>query len=403
MKNMKTTEEILNEIFIERNSSENTQKSYQRAVNNFELYFDKQLGEILIIAETEEDQRIPWRKSTLREYLIEFRGYLYNKYKSKSAKLYLTLIMSIFRHYEFVIPKLPRFSEDIEVIPILPEDIPDREMLQKCLDISSPLVTAFALFTSSSGMSRRDALNLKVKDYLEATKEYHNTMDNVSLAIKEMNTCEIDIIPVFEHLIRQKTNLPYFTFCSPEAAEAINNYLITRKVLVWDETGKVTGVRDVTPEDELFDVSYQWIGDLFEEINEKLNLGKAGRYNRFTIHMMRRYHATQLYEAGMSEDKINLLQGRTPKSVIHESYIRVKLDDLKKEYIECLPYIVVSETEKIRTKLDVEKDKNIKLEEKLVEKSETIKNYEEIFNNLDKRIKNLEEKRDEKFTINEFF
>lgn len=400
---MKTTEEILNEIFIERNSSENTQKSYQRAVNNFELYFDKQLGEILIIAETEEDQRIPWRKSTLREYLIEFRGYLYNKYKSKSAKLYLTLIMSIFRHYEFVIPKLPRFSEDIEVIPILPEDIPDREMLQKCLDISSPLVTAFALFTSSSGMSRRDALNLKVKDYLEATKEYHNTMDNVSLAIKEMNTCEIDIIPVFEHLIRQKTNLPYFTFCSPEAAEAINNYLITRKVLVWDETGKVTGVRDVTPEDELFDVSYQWIGDLFEEINEKLNLGKAGRYNRFTIHMMRRYHATQLYEAGMSEDKINLLQGRTPKSVIHESYIRVKLDDLKKEYIECLPYIVVSETEKIRTKLDVEKDKNIKLEEKLIEKSETIKNYEEIFNNLDKRIKNLEEKRDEKFTINEFF
>ena len=403
MKNMKTTEEILNEIFIERNSSENTQKSYQRAVNNFELYFDKQLGEILIIAETEEDQRIPWRKSTLREYLIEFRGYLYNKYKSKSAKLYLTLIMSIFRHYEFVIPKLPRFSEDIEVIPILPEDIPDREMLQKCLDISSPLVTAFALFTSSSGMSRRDALNLKVKDYLEATKEYHNTMDNVSLAIKEMNTCEIDIIPVFEHLIRQKTNLPYFTFCSPEAAEAINNYLITRKVLVWDETGKVTGVRDVTPEDELFDVSYQWIGDLFEEINEKLNLGKAGRYNRFTIHMMRRYHATQLYEAGMSEDKINLLQGRTPKSVIHESYIRVKLDDLKKEYIECLPYIVVSETEKIRTKLDVEKDKNIELEEKLVEKSETIKNYEEIFNNLDKRIKNLEEKRDEKFKIDEFF
>lgn len=400
---MKTTEEILNEIFIERNSSENTQKSYQRAVNNFELYFDKQLGEILIIAETEEDQRIPWRKSTLREYLIEFRGYLYNKYKSKSAKLYLTLIMSIFRHYEFVIPKLPRFSEDIEVIPILPEDIPDREMLQKCLDISSPLVTAFALFTSSSGMSRRDALNLKVKDYLEATKEYHNTMDNVSLAIKEMNTCEIDIIPVFEHLIRQKTNLPYFTFCSPEAAEAINNYLISRKVLVWDETGKITGVRDVTPEDELFDVSYQWIGDLFEEINEKLNLGKAGRYNRFTIHMMRRYHATQLYDAGMSEDKINLLQGRTPKSVIHESYIRVKLDDLKKEYIECLPYIVVSETEKIRTKLDVEKDKNIKLEEKLIEKSETIKNYEEIFNNLDKRIKNLEENRDEKFKIDEFF
>lgn len=369
---MKTTNQILNEIFRERNSSENTQKSYARSVNQFEIYFEQHLGEILIIAETEEDQGIPWRKSTLRQYLIEFRSYLYNKYKSKTAKLYLTLIISIFRHYEFVIPKLPRFSEDIEVIPILPEDIPDREMLQKCLDVSPQIVAVFALFTSSSGMSRRDALNLKVKDYLKATKEYHDNMDNVSAAIKEMNECGMDIIPVFEHLVRQKTGLPYFTFASPEAAEAINNYLISRKVLVYDETGKVTGARDVTPEDDLFDVSYQWIGDLFEEINTKLSLGKAGRYNRFTIHMMRRYHATQLHAAGMSEDKINLLQGRTPKSVIHESYIRVKVEDLKQEYIDCLPYIVISEVDKVRTKLDVEIEKNIKLETELTNKKQEI-------------------------------
>lgn len=369
MKNMKSTAEILNEIFRERNSSQNTQRAYIRSVNQFEIYFQQHLGEIIHLAETEEDQGIPWRKSSLRKYLIEFRSYLYDKYKSKTAKLYLTLIISIFRHYEFVVPKLPRFSEDIEVISILPEDIPDREMLQKCLDISPPLVTAFALFTSSSGMSRRDTLNLKVKDYLEGTKEYHNHTDNMSLAIREMNESEIDIIPVFEHLTRQKTSLPYFTFCSNEAAEAINNYLISRKVLVYDETGKVIGARDVTPEDDLFDVSYQWIGDLFEEINTKLNLGKAGRYNRFTVHMMRRYHATQLYEAGMSEDKINLLQGRTPKSVIHESYIRVKTKDLKEEYIECLPYIVVNPINKVRTELDVTKEKNIKLEEELEQKN----------------------------------
>ena len=369
---MRTTPEILNEIFIERNSSINTQKSYQRAVNQFELYFDKHLTEIITIAEHEEDQHIPWRKSTLRKYLIEFPSYLYDKYKSKTAKLYLTLIISIFRHYEFMVPKLPRFSEDIEVIPILPEDIPDREMLQKCLDISPPLVSAFALFTSSSGMSRSDTLNLTVHDYLEATQEYHDSPNNVSLAIKQMNTSELDIIPVFEHLTRQKTHQPYYTFCSHEAAKAINNYLITRKVLVYNESGSVIGARDVTPTDPLFDVSYQWIGDLFEEINTKLNLGKAGRYNRFTIHMMRRYHATQLYEAGMSEDKINLLQGRTPKSVIHESYIRVKLEDLKEEYIQCLPYIVVSEINKVKTKLDVVVEENENLQKENTTLKESI-------------------------------
>ena len=377
MKNMKPTNQILNEIFRERNSAINTQKSYQRAVNTFEIYFNKQLGEILTIAETEEDQGIPWRKSTLRTYIIEFRSYLYNKYKSKTAKLYLTLIISIFRHYEFIIPKLPRFSEDIEVIPILPEDIPDREMLQKCLDIAPIVVQTFTLFTSSSGMSRRDALNLKVKDYLEATKEYHNS-NNIHDAIKQMNNSDMDIIPCFRDLIRQKTNMPYYTFCSPEAAEAINNYLLSRRVLIYNDYGEVVGSRDVDITDKLFDVSYQWIGDLFEEINEKLGLGKAGRYNRFTIHMMRRYHATQLQAAGMSEDKINLLEGRTPKSVIHESYIKVKLEDLKEEYIKALPYIVIRDENRVKTELEKVTDRKDELEMKF---EDMMKRLEALENN----------------------
>ena len=390
MKNMKPTEEILNEIFRERNSSINTQKSYQRAVNNFELYFDQHLGTIITIAEKEEDNGIPWRKSSLRTYLIEFRAYLYNKYKSKTAKLYLTLIISIFRHYEFVIPKLPRFSEDIEVITILPEDIPDREMLQKCLDIAPIVVSTFALFTSSSGMSRRDALNLKVKDYIEATKEYHNS-NNIHEAIKKMNESDIDIIPCFRDLIRQKTGVPYYTFCSHEAAAAINNYLLSRRVLIYDENGEVIGSRDFELNDDLFDVSYQWIADLFAEVNQKLGLGKAGRYNRFTIHMMRRYHATQLHAAGMSEDRINLLQGRTPKSVIHESYIRVKAEDLKEEYIECLPYLVVTEIDKVRTKLDVEIEKSNKLEHELQVKTNEMDSLKEDMSKMWERLGALED------------
>ncbi|MBE6494577.1 MAG: hypothetical protein E7Z84_08260 [Methanosphaera stadtmanae] len=393
MKNMRPTNEILNEIFRERNSSINTQKSYARSVNQFELYFQQHLGEILIIAETEEDQGIPWRKSTLRQYLIEFRSYLYDKYKSKTAKLYLTLIISIFRHFEFVIPKLPRFSEDIEVIPILPEDIPDREMLQKCLEIAPKIVETFALFTSSSGMSRRDALNLKVKDYLEATKEYHHS-NNVQEAIKEMNWSNVDIVPCFRDLTRQKTGLPYYTFCSPEAAKSLNNYLLSRRVLIYAGDGEVIGSRDVTPEDDLFDVSYQWIGDLFDEVNQKLGLGKAGRYNRFTIHMMRRYHATQLHAAGMSEDKINLLQGRTPKSVIHESYIRVKAEDLKEEYIQALPYIVVTEIDKVRTKLDVVTEKKEVLENENIVLKNELSDIKSRQDNLEKLIlENISEER----------
>lgn len=52
---MKSTSEILNEIFQERNSSENTQRAYIRSVNQFEIYFQQHLGEIITLAETEED------------------------------------------------------------------------------------------------------------------------------------------------------------------------------------------------------------------------------------------------------------------------------------------------------------------------------------------------------------
>lgn len=37
---------------------------------------------------------------------------------------------------------------------------------------------AIILFMSSSGCARRETLNLTVMDYMNATKEYHNT-DNI--------------------------------------------------------------------------------------------------------------------------------------------------------------------------------------------------------------------------------
>ena len=54
--------------------------------------------------------------------------------------------------------------------------------------------------------------------------------------------------------------------------------------------------------------------------------------------------------------------------MIHESYIRVKVEDLKQEYIDCLPYILINDINKVRTKLDVEIEKNIELENELSSK-----------------------------------
>ena len=370
MKYMKATPEILSQVYNERRSSDSTQKSYTRAVRFFEEHTGKTIGELLNIADQEETNNIHWKNSTLKPILISYRAWLYDNYKEKTANLYFTAITTIFRHFEIVIGPLPYFSRKNinKSTQIRPGELPDRELLAEIIGISSPLLKAIILLASSSGLSRIDILHLTVKQYLEATYEYHQSND-IFTAIDRMKDCEIDIVPTFV-LKRQKTAQEHYTFCSPEATRAINNYLMSR-------------TDDFNKNSQLFKVAGRYLNNLFTDINNQLELGLAGTYGRFTPHMLRRYHATQLTEAGMSSDKIDILEGRKVHGVIHESYIRMKPEVLKKEYIKALPFLVVEDLDKIRTELDVEKEKNTQLENENVE----LKKQNEETN---KRIDNLE-------------
>ena len=367
MEHMKTTNEILERLFLEKNLAPATEDIYRRSVFFFENYLNTTLPEFLETVKNEEkNNNIIWADSTLRNSLVNYRNYLYNNFKESSAGTYFSKIPAICRHFGITIKQLPTFStkQTQKSTPIYPEDLPDREMLQKCIEVKNPMLKAATLLMSSAGLSRVDTLRLKVSDYLEGTKEYHNNLDNPRAAIKELESCEVDIIPVFKSS-RRKTGINYVTFASPEAAHSINAYLITRS--------------NLKPEDKLFAMSSWHFNKQFREANDMLNLGKVNGVSRFTPQMLRRYHASQLNEAGMSSDKIDILQGRTPKGLIHQSYIRIKTKTLKEEYIRCLPFIVIQEIEKIKTELDVVKDENIVLKEEN-------EKYKELVDSIDKRI-----------------
>ena len=338
MKFMKTTEQILDQFFYERNSSHSTQVNYTRGITHFERYTGKTLPELLTIADNEA-----------RSGGTIIGGMLCNCIIYNNAR--------IFRHFEINIPKLPYFSTRNvkKPIPILPHELPDRELLKHIIEIKNPLLKAITLFMSSSGVSRIDALNITINDYLKFTYEYHHSND-IFTAIERMNDSEIDIIPTF-YLKRQKTNQNFYTFCSPEAVEAINNYLYSR-------------TDDFNKNNKLFKIQDRYLNKIFKEVNDQLGLGKAGTYSRFAPHMLRRYHATQLAEAGMSLDRIDMLEGRKVPGVAHESYIRIKPEVLKEEYIRCLPYLVVEDINEVRTKLDVVVEKN----EDLQVENNTLKN-----------------------------
>jgi integrase len=304
----------------------------------------------LEICENEERNNISWRNSTTRQWILAYREWCYENYNVSTAQLYLTVIITIYRHFEYTIPPLPYYStkHSKRTPPINYQDLPDRQILSECLQVASPLVRAIILFMSSSGMSRIDVLNLTINDYLQATSSYHDHQDSVKYAIKDM--MDQDIIPTFQ-LRRQKTGQDYITFCSHEACKSINSYLLTRTEILHRNK-------------PLFKIHERYINMVFERLNGYFQLGKVGNYNRLRPHMLRKYHASQLAEAGMNTDHINLLQGRRIPGVAHESYIRVNPESLKEEYIEALPYLVIEDVNKYRTESQILREENKTLKER---------------------------------------
>lgn len=348
-------ETLIHTFFHERGSSERTKQGYDIQIKKYEEFTKLPINELIDLAEKEENQNIRWKNTKTREYLINYREYLYSNFSLGSAQIYFSRILTVYRHFEIEIPKLPFYSakNTYHYAPILYDDLPDKKILQKAIDIASAKFKALILFLSSSGVSRIDACNIKIKDYLYATKEYHNS-DNIYDAISEMHNK--DVIPTF-FLRRKKTSQDYFTFCTHEAVNAINDYIISRE-------------EKLTAESPLFDIDYRYLGKSFEGINNKLKLGKVGAFNRLRAHMLRKYHASQLADAGMSTEKINLLQGRKIRGIAHESYIKIKTETVKEEYIKALPYLVVSDENKFKTKLE-QTEEELKI---VREKNKEIKN-----------------------------
>ena len=318
----KSDEKLLDDLTKSRNLSSKTRQGYLNAINVYVSYNKKSFKDLLNEAEKEEESGIRWKKRKLKQRLINFRIYLQEKYLVSTAKVYFQRIISLYNHFEIEIHKLPPLSTKSGNIPkpITFEDLPTKEIIRNAVEIANPIMKAIILFMSSSGCARRETLNLTIQDFIDATQEYHNKND-----IKEVLNVLRDkdeLVPIFR-IRRQKTGKFYFTFCSPEASNEIINYLITQN--------------DLKKSNKLFNINLYYLNKNFMEINEELDLGKVGTYNKFRSHMLRKFHASSLYNAenGLSLEEIDALQGRKKDST-HSSYFMENPHNLKKKYVSTL-------------------------------------------------------------------
>ena len=280
---MKTNEEILNEIHLIKNHSPNTRTIYKRAVKHYCTYNELTLAELINEAEQEEEQKIAWKHRKIKNRLIQYRQYLIENYSKNTVRTNFTPITVIYKYYEIELHPLPQInSKSIkQTAPITFKDLPDKEIIRAAVDIAAPLMKAIILFMVCSGCAKHETLNnICIMDYILATEEYHNSND-IYEVIDTLNQKD-DVIPTF-NILRSKTNKYYTTYCTPEAVRAINSYLLTR-------------TDTLTPESPLFKIGEHYFTLKFKKINDELGLGKInGQYIRFRSHMLRKFHASALY------------------------------------------------------------------------------------------------------------
>lgn len=356
----KKDEEIILNFCKERHLKKSSTNAYLTAAKMYCKINNETFENLIHEAEIEEQNNIPWKTSKLKKRLLNFRNVLMEQYLSNTVRGYTSRIYTLYYEgFDIEIGKLPKINTRnvLKPRPISFQDLPDEKLLKQVVGMVNPLMKAIILFMSSSGCARRETINISIRDFIDATKEYHNQTD----IYKVMNILKNreDVVPSW-HLKRQKTNKYYSTFSSPESTTAILQYLFSEE-------------RELTMDSKLFDISPQYLITNFEIINNQLGLGKAGSYNRFRSHMLRKFHASQLYNDGLSMDEIDELQGRG-KDQTRTSYFLEDPNRLREKYIEHMNAVTINLDV---NNLDIKSPEYIKLETENIEKEKQIQKYEE--------------------------
>ena len=331
--------ELLDNLSITYNHSYNTKRAYKTALNQYCDFFNMNLRDLLMEAEEEENKGIRWKHSKLKSKLLQFRQHLLSEFSLNTVKLRMNCIIKFYKFYDIEIYELPKISSKStnKATPIYFKDLPDKEIIREAIDIASPRMKAIILFICSSGCGRAETLSLTIGDYIDSLSEYVPIKNNRGImTIIDIISENDNIVPTF-NILRKKTNKYYTTYCSPEAVKAINTYLLSR-------------TDRLTKNSPLFKISGPYLLSSFQKINDELGLGRVGEYGRFRSHMLRKFHASALYNDGMNMDNVNDLQGKA-KNKTDQAYFMINPEDLKYEYIQHLPAVTINtDVEKLSIK-----------------------------------------------------
>lgn len=331
----------------ERNISNETIKGYKSTICKYSKYYEMSVDDLIDEAINEEIEGIDKRRRSIKTRLIQYRTHLVTETDLKTSTIQANMrrLYTLYGHFDVDLPKLPLLQGDDKVLTTY-FDLPTKEQIKMALDVAGIRIASLILFMVSSGSGRTECANLTIKDFVDATSEYH-TSETLEDIIEELYVCETPMIPTF-YLLRQKTNKKYYTFCSPECTNAIVEW-IQLKMKIAEENEEI-----ITFEDNLWGLTQRQITYHLSNLNDELEFGFKGSYRFLRPHTLRKFHASNI---GLSQENIDLLQGRSRDSV-HETYIKTNPKWLKEVYTKVIPNITIG---KSTTKEIIHEEYNINI------------------------------------------
>lgn len=320
--------DLINKFHEERGHSEGSKKTYKHSIKLFTEYHNTSLTHLINEALEEQEKEVPTHKLKVYDRLMNFRTqYLIPTRVGNSVGGIERKIKTIYKHNRIHLPYLPPINrKQIKNNPEISfEDLLTKEEIINGLKYLSKSIKSRILDMVTGGFAIEETQQKTVGMFLKGNYTDHYS-DDIQDALEILSKKD-NVVTCF-NLKRKKTGVSYYGFCNPETTQLIVEDLLQRNIKSEGES--------------LFRHYKTYVNTITKEVNDKLNLGTAGGYSRFSPHMFRRYNATFLNQGQSLEENINLskneidaLQGRA-EGATREAYFKSNPIFLKLAYVKAM-------------------------------------------------------------------
>jgi integrase len=341
---MKVTELKRDPLIIEWmqtiDAKTNTEKTYLQGMQDFTEFTGKSPESLLEEAESDIKSGKLMRQRKIKAYLIGFRKMLQDSGKAPlTVKGRMTGVRSFFENFDIEIPKLPRTGKAKPLEKN--KEIPSKNDLQAVLKVADPLEKAILLTGASSGLGANEICNLLVEDF----KRGFDPLTGITTL----------------QLRREKVEFDFTTFLSPEASQAVWDYLDYRnrtvdtnlawkkmrleKQKVYSNDNHLFICRQIpaefleTKDDNLRKLDTRAVTKVYRRLAEKARKSTpCGDWGFIRSHNIRKCFNSSLLNAGADSFFVEYCMGHTLDDT-RAAYFRASPEKLKEIYKKYVPYL----------------------------------------------------------------